>query len=289
MRDSTKQSTKEIQDFRRHLESLGYSQSSVQALPRCVKDFLAFALKETAFIESQDIEAYHGHLEERPNQKRAGGLSEMYIHQHFYALKLFFAWQIETERLIANPISALDFPSPKVNPKEILTLEETKELYLESKDLKEKALLGLFYGCGLRRAEGEKLDLKDLHFRNNMLYVREGKGGRRRAVPMGEKVKNDLKSYALKERRANRNETAFLINKIGKRMSGNSCNKLLKELLLRTQIKKEISLHSLRHSIATHLLELGLSLHYVRDFLGHKHLESTQIYARVNPEQLYNL
>lgn len=279
----------EVESFRLHLERLGYSKSSVQMLPACIKEFLEITSKPIHQIQSRDIVRFYHHLQERPNRRRSGGLSESYIHHHIYSLKLFFGWQQEKGTINENPMSSLSFKSPVSQAIEILTVPEIKELYAVAESLKEKAVLSLFYGCGLRRTEGEKLDLKDIHFRSNVLYVREGKGSKRRAVPLSEKVKQDLKNYALKERYLKPGETAFITNTKGRRTSGNSYNKILKTLLARTEIKKEITLHSLRHSIATHLLELGLSLEYVRDFLGHKHLESTQIYTRIKSKQLWNL
>ena len=279
----------EVQQFRIHLERLGYSKSSVRMLPNCVKEFLELTSKSIHQIQPKDITDYYQHLQERPNKRRSGGLSESFIHHHIYSLKLFFGWQQEKGAIHENPISALAFPSPKSKAREVLTAHEIKALYEVCENHKEKAVLSLFYGCGLRRSEGEKLDLKDIHFRSNLLYVREGKGSKRRAVPLSEKVKQDLKNYALKERYPKGNETAFIINKKGSRTTGDSYNKILKTILERTTIKKEITLHCLRHSIATHLLESGLSVEYVRDFLGHKHLESTQIYTRINKSQLWNL
>ncbi len=280
---------KEVTAFKTHLERLGYSKTSINMLPNCVKSFLEFTNKEALQIQSKDIAHFYNHLQERPNQRKSGGLSESYINHHVYALKLFFAWQEEKGAITENPISSLDFKSPTSKPREILTLTEIKELYESCENHKERAVLSIYYGCGLRRSEGEKLNLKDIHFRSNLLYVREGKGSKRRAVPLSEKVKEDLKNYALKERNPKGEESAFITNKIGKRTSGNSYNNILKAILERTGIKKEITLHCLRHSIATHLLESGLSVEYVRDFLGHRHLESTQIYTRINKKQLWNL
>lgn len=276
-------------DFKTHLERLGYSKTSINMLPSCVKSFLEYANQEAVQIQSTDITSFYNHLQERPNKRKPGALSESYINHHVYALKLFFAWQEEKGAITENPISTLEFKTPKSKSREILSLEEVKDLFNACETLKEKATLCVFYGCGLRRSEGEKLNLKDIHFRSNLLYVREGKGSKRRAVPLSEKVKEDLKNYALKERNPKGEESAFITNKIGKRTSGSSYNNILKTILERTGIKKEITLHCLRHSIATHLLESGLPVEYVRDFLGHKHLESTQIYTRVNQKQLYKL
>jgi integrase/recombinase XerD len=278
-----------VKQFRIHLEILGYSKSSVQMFPNCVKEFLEFTRKPIEEIEPQNITTYHHHLQERPNKRRPGGLSESYITHHIYALKLFFTWQQEKGAIIENPISSLEFKAPTSKPREILTQEEIKQLFTATKSLKERAVLALFYGCGLRRTEGEKLNLKDIHFRSNILYVREGKGSKRRAVPLSPRVKTELWNYAINERLAVEEEAAFITNRIHKRTRGSSYNNILKTILDNAGIQKEITLHCLRHSIATHLLESGLSVEYVRDFLGHKHLESTQIYTRVKNKQIFNL
>jgi integrase/recombinase XerD len=286
----------EVKNFKIHLERLGYSKTSIYMLPNCLKEFLEFirqrngqTAKPILEIETKDITNYHEYLKERPNKNKAGGLSESYINHHIYSLKLFFGWQQEKGVITENPISSLEFKAPTSQPREILTAHEIKELYAACETLKERAVLSLFYGCGIRRSEGEQLNLKDIHFRTNLLYVREGKGNKRRAVPLSPQVKKDLWNYATKERETRENEAAFMTNKIQKRATGSSYNKILKSILEKTGIKKEITLHCLRHSIATHLLESGLSVENVRDFLGHKHLESTQIYTRVKSKQIWNL
>lgn len=277
----------EIKQFRTHLERLGYGKSSVQMLPSCVAEFLKYTSKPIHQVESKDITRYHDYLHERPNRRRAGGLSESFIHHHVYSLRLFFSWQMESGQLTGNPISSLEFPSPGSQPREILTIEEIKELYQVTTMLKERAVLSLFYGCGLRRSEGEKLNMKDIQFRSNLLHVREGKGNKRRVVPMSGQVKSDLLNYALKERFAMDSEQACICNRAGRRATGDSLNRIVKSILARTGIEKSLTLHGLRHSIATHLLESGLAVEHVRDFLGHKHLESTQIYTRIKSKQLW--
>ena len=279
----------EAQRFRNHLERLGYSQGSVTSLPKLLEDFLNHQqIKNIREIRPDHITTYYEHLKVRPHKKQAGGLSESYIYAHIYSLKLFLGWQQEKGAIIENPISGLEFPGPKTKPREILDPEEIKILYNSCENLKERAVLSLFYGCGLRREEGEQLNLKDVHFRSNLLYVRKGKGSKRRAVPLSPGVKKDLWSYATKER-FTQQDPAFLTNTKGSRSKGDQFNRVLRKILQRTDIKKQISLHCLRHSIATHLLEVGLSIEYVRDFLGHKHLETTQIYARVQNRQLWSI
>jgi integrase/recombinase XerD len=110
-------------------------------------------------------------------------------------------------------------------------------------------------------------------------------------VPVTGQVSKDLEGYYVQERTSTtsqkvRDIEAFFLNKAGNRMSGDQLNKLLKMIVGKSAIQKEITLHHLRHSIATHLLQSGMSMEYVRDFLGHRFLETTQIYAQPTAEQL---
>jgi len=274
-----------VHAYRSYLVSLGYGLSSVQMLPACLGEFLDYCQKAPQSVESQDILAYRNHLQTRPNRRRAGGLSERYIHHHLYALRVFFDWQVENGQLAVHPMSGLRFAAPRSKPREVLTLSEVQALYHACESPRERAILSLCYGCGLRRSEAERLDIQDLDLANRWLIVRQGKGKQRRVVPMSERVGEDLKSY-LTARSGQPWERALLLGRTGKRLSGSRINDCLKAILARTEIQKAITLHSLRHSIATHLLQSGMSVEYVRDFLGHKHLEATQVYTRVDDEML---
>ena len=112
---------------------------------------------------------------------------------------------------------------------------------------------------------------------------------------MSNQVRDDLKNYYQFERRTyirkatENHQEAFILSNSGTRMTGDGYNKKLKELIKRSEIEKDICLHSLRHSIATHLLENGLLLESVRDFLGHNHIDATQIYTRISRKQLQEL
>jgi integrase/recombinase XerD len=279
-----------IRNFADHLHRLGYSKGSQSMLPKCVQEFLYRQEQEgfygLAEITGAEILDHHEYLQQRPNMKRHGGLSEMMVNHHVYALKLFFNWLEELQLIEENPMSALQFEKPTSKSHEVLTREEITSLYETCTTLKERAILHVYYGCGLRRDEGMKLNVSDVQFKNRMLYVREGKGGKIRAVPMTEKVSEELKAYCYQERKTKPSELAFLINQCGTRLHGQDANKVLKRLCKAAKINKEISLHSLRHSIATHLLEGGLSVEYVREFLGHANLETTQRYTRVGKSLL---
>ena len=272
--------------FKIHLATLGYSQNNQNTIPVSASEFLEQIQQRGIFylhqVKPRHIREHYAYLCQRPNRTRPGGLCSAVINHYLYAIRLFLAFLEQTGRITENPISGLTFPKPVSTPREILMQPEISLLYDNCKSLRDRAMLSIFYGCGLRKSEGAALNIKDVQFRTGLLYVREGKGKKRRAVPMSGQVIEDLKNYVHNERYATAGETAIITNYLGIRMTGTSCNGILKQIVERAGIKKVISLHCLRHSIATHLLENGLSVEYVRDFLGHKHLESTQIYTRVN-------
>ncbi len=274
-----------VRNFADHLQRLGYSKGSQRMLPKCVEEFLYKQEQEGLYdlrgLTSCEIADHHEYLQQRPNRRRPGGLSEMMVNHHVYALKLFFNWLQELRMIEEHPMSSLHFAKPTSQAHEVLTCEEITSLYGACRTLKECAILHLYYGCGLRRNEGIKLNVSDVQFRDKILYVREGKGGKGRAIPITEKISEELKAYCYQERKAKPSEPAFITNNRGTRTTGEKCNNVLKELQQRGSLGKSVSLHSLRHSIATHLLQRGLSAEYVRDFLGHAYLESTQRYTHI--------
>ncbi len=278
--------------FTRYIQQIGYSKASQYQIPNCTKEFLEVTNKPFQNITQQDILAFYEYLQTRPLKRRPGALSQAMIGHYVFSLKTFFVWLEQTGQISCNPISNIKFKSPQSNPREPLSQKEVQELFEAAKTSKETAILHLFYSCGLRRSEAEKLNTTDIHFSKNMLYIREGKGAKRRAIPMNEKVKTGLESYLNNDKLLIVNckcKEAYMVNNNGERMRGDSYNRALKAIIERAAIEKEITLHHLRHSIATHLLENGLSIEFVREFLGHSHLEATQVYAKVYKHQLKNL
>jgi len=275
------------EQFKKHLTILGYAQSSIQMLPVCVVEFLEYiSNKQVHQITPNDISHYYDYLSTRPNKRRAGGLSSKMIQHHIYAIKLFLNYHEQNGTITENPMSGLNFPKAENNQRETLEVQEIRQLYEVAETYREKAIIGIFYGCGLRRSEGVALNIKDISIASSLLYVREGKGKKRRVVPVNQRVANDIKEYLYQERIAPKEEQALITNKLGNRTSGNSFNNTIKQLVEKAGIQKEISLHCLRHSIASHLLENGMSVEYVRDFLGHKHLDATQVYTRISKKRL---
>ena len=290
-----------LSDYTRHLERVGYNPFTIKMLPSLVREFFhqieQTGIKSLEEVTPQIISNHYRYLKERPCKGRHGSLSDSMLHSHLWAIRIMFSFLQAEGRIDADPFSLLSFPAPKKQQREILTREEIEKLYHACESSLDRAILGLFYGCGLRKSEAQALNTKDISFRGRLLYVRSGKGKRRRVVPVTGKVTGDLKNYYHQERiRMLRKssdqdrEKAFILNSHGERMLGQSFWRKLRYLVQKAGIENpgRITLHSLRHSIATHLLCSGLTVEQVRDFLGHTNIESTQVYTRINNEELKN-
>jgi integrase/recombinase XerD len=279
-----------IYSFRKELEVLGYCKKSVTNYPRFVQLFLLHTDEIPQKITQLHIKNYHHYLQLRPNQKRKGELSESHIVANLAAIKTYFNYLQRTNQIKSNPF-VLKTKKPLYQVRTVLTQEEIEALYTNCKTIEERMILHLCYGCGLRKSEAQNLNVRDVHFGKKLLYVREGKGKKRRVIPFTQKIAKDFKSYleeresplkSSPRRREDGQEEAFLTDNKGERMQGGTIYRLFKNFLKRTGKHSEISLHHLRHSIATHLLENNMSVEMVRDFLGHEQLSTTQIYTRVN-------
>ncbi len=281
----TKHSTL-LASFAEWLGLMGYAESSMYGHPRAVKEFLIFLENKSLKLQEADAElvsVFFIQLEKRPHKRSKGKLSANYLNKHIQSLKLFSRFLRESD-LGHLPVEQAYYVRQSKTPI-VLVRSEIKLLYEQSgsapSGLRDRAILAVFYGCGLRRNEGENLDVADVLYTQNLLYVRHGKGSRERYVPMSPGVRADLMAWLEKGRPAyNPQDDSLLISAQGKRLSGQMMGIRLKELCKQADIR-EVTLHSLRHSIATHLLQAGMKLEEVSTFLGHSSLESTQIYTHI--------
>lgn len=291
-----------VEDYKRHLTILGYAQSGLDAKCTHLAEFLAWLeTKEIMLIgavEPVHIKDHHGYIKQRPHAVLGGLLSLKTVSHYMQSLRLFFTFLQQRGDISVHPMSTLKFPPPKQTPSKriVLTIEEVRELYAACEWAHERAVLSLAYGCGLRCGELAKVNIADVKIADKLLVVPRGKGNKRRVIPMSNGVCNDLKQYLEMERPiylTDKIETAFLLNVNGNRMMGYTCRKVIKRIVKRAAnpniLAKNIATHHLRHSIATHLLAEGLSVEQVSHFLGHSHVETTEVYTRINLEQLKKL
>ena len=244
-------------------------------------------------ITSALMVAYYEYLLTRPNKRKSGTLGQSTINQHLFSLRMLVDYLLETGQLkSAVVIPKNNFGSKK--ERNSITNDEAKLLYACCQTKLEKALLSTVFGCGLRRAEAEDLNVNDISFSSGILVVCEGKNKKRRDIPMNDTVIKDLRDYLINERSTylkehNQLEKAFFVNNKGKRMDGDHMNQTVKEIVNRTSnptlMQKDISLHSLRHSVAEQMAENGADLEFIRDFLGHSEIDTSFIYARKNKQK----
>ena len=266
----------------------GYSKYSIKGYVNDLKYFFKWLEKNKIQLEllnQSHINKYQLYISRRKLLKST-------IDRRFYIIKLYDKFlQLTSNRKFLYK----DLKNPEtqiIQNKEILTITEIKKLYAATDEsllgYRDRAILALFYGCGLRKREVERLECKDVCFESGLLHVKPGKNYCNRFVPMSSGVIRDLKDYEKFSRRylAFSDVRRYIVGLYGKAINGEQMRFRLKKLLKKAGINKNISLHNLRHSIATHLLQAGMSLEQIGVFLGHRSLDSTQIYARI--QNLFN-
>lgn len=278
-------------DFKEWLALLGYAENTVYNMPLYVHEFFHW-LEQSEIKQVQGITTEHIHdflfqLKERPHQMHGGKISTAHINKYHQGLVLLSqftrqtnrgSFTVETERLEQTRAVPV-----------VLTTDEIKALYNATEStvlgLRDRVMLDIFYGCGLRRNEGVQLDVSDIDFKDRMVYVRKGKNYKERYVPINEPAIEHLRDYLTHSRplllKKDKTPALFISDK-GFRAQGQSLLIRLRKLAKLIKLKhKAIGLHTLRHSVATHLLQSGMKLKHIAKFLGHRSMESTQIYTHV--------
>ncbi len=280
------------------LSTLGYSKNLAYDFKFNVKHFFTWLqgcnINTVNLITLKHINNYFEHLQTRPNKRRGGGLSTAHLNRNFMAIDklLEFLHQMGLNTA-PNPTNYRIKPDEqaRINNIHPLTQQEIKLLqanientypdytykHREQKHEQLKLIFALYYGCGLRRSEGYKLTANDIDFDRRTLFIHQGKGYKDRIVPMSDGVYFCLQNYIYNFR-----NTLKLPHK---RLFINGTYTLNVNLQQLQEVSglqgKKVTLHLLRHSIATHLLQNGMSIENIALFLGHSSLESTQVYTHL--------
>jgi len=288
--------------FKEWLDILGYNPQTVYNMPSNIREFLHFleqnGIDQINQIQTQDYKNYFHHISTRPNQRRGGSLGNVYLNQQIQALEKFYEFLQHKGTVGIPPVTLKQLKLDRTNIT-VLNQSEIKELFeatnqetehslLEALNARDKVILVVFYACGLRRREGSSLAVDDLNFDRRILHVRKGKNYKERLVPFSKSSSKILQEYVYDHRPSlikSQKEGRLFIGYRGKPLSGGSLYGRLQKLILAAGnpelIQKPIGLHTLRHSIATHLLQNGMDLQKIQRFLGHSSLESTQIYTHI--------
>jgi len=198
------------------------------------------------------------------------------------ALKLFFRTiedKLIDPELIHRPKRAKLLPN-------ILSKPEVKAILDAPVSMKHRIMLSLIYACGLRRSELLNLTFSDIHSDRRLLVVRQSKGNKDRIVPLSDKVLEMLRDYYRIYRPV---KWLFEGHSPGMQLSEQGLQSAFKNAVARAEITKPVTLHWLRHSYATHLLESGTDLRYIQELLGHNSSRTTEIYTHVTTKSLQNI
>ncbi len=262
----------EVQGFQNQILRLekrivvsGKSMSTLHNYTRCIAHLsLHFQLLPTALTQGQ-VEDYLFQLKKR-------GAAESFFKHTVYGLRFLF-------RVEGLPYRAIQLPQLKATQRlpVVLSRAEVQQLLQVPMPIKHRLIIAILYGCGLRCQELRGLQIRDVDFERNLIYVRHGKGKKDRYVPLGQALAHEIKAYLLRCK-----PVKWLFN--GKNYNGYSpqgVQRAIREAQRKTTILKRLSPHTLRHTYATHLLEQGLDIVSIKELLGHAHIQTTMVYLHV--------
>lgn len=275
--DLDKPQKEKIDQFRNWLRSKRYSESTIGTYVDSIQTFLRYyATKNPNEITNDDLIAFNN------NYILANNYSASYQNQVVNAVKLFFR-TIENKQLQPELIHR---PKTQKLLPNVLSKEEIKLILNAHGNIKHKAMLSLIYSCGLRRGELLNLKLKDIDSKRGLVIIRQAKGRKDRVAPLSEKILELLREYynAYKP-----NLWLFEGQDKKSQYDERSLASVLLQALQKSKINKPVTLHWLRHSYATHLLENGTDLRYIQEILGHSRSTTTEIYTHVSNKNIQKI
>ena len=266
-----------IAQFKRWLSSKRYSENTIKTYTDALKTFLKYYHnKPIEQITNEDIIAFNN------DYILKNKLSASYQNQTVNAIKLFFK-EIEGAKL---NIELVHRPKREKLLPNVLSKEEIKQILNAPTNIKHKAMLSLIYACGLRRSELLNLKPNDIDSKRGVIIIRQSKGKKDRIAPLSEKIVEMLREYYKTYKPAT---WLFEGQTMNEKYDERSLASVLKRALEKTNISKPVTLHWLRHSYATHLLENGTDLRYIQELLGHKSSKTTEIYTHVSTKNIQNI
>ena len=275
-----------ISDFLIFLEiEKGYSPKTIREYSYDLKMFEknlhknenSTPLEETS---TTDLRRFFFHL------KRDRGYSSRSLHRKICSLKSFFKFLMKEGIVTSNPADTIESPKiPKSLPKTI-TIEETLKLLSAPENPRDKAILYLLYGSGMRVSELSNLNIDQIDLKERIIHVVGGKGGKDRMIPIPNGIIEILEEY-IRTRQNKTQDPAFILNPSGNRLTPRSIQRIVKKYKEAADLlDKKVTPHTLRHAFATHLLSNAVDIRVIQELLGHASLSTTQLYTHVSLEHL---
>lgn len=260
-----------LQKLENEIMSRGFSRKTLKSYMFHVGRFLSDVKADPDMIFDADIQKYFLNI--------GNFMDPLTVNLRISAVKFFYR-EILGRGLILNYVKR-----PKKLP-EVLTKEETVRILRSISNTKHRLMIEAVYGCGLRVSEVVRLKKEDVRFEEGVLFVREGKGMKDRVITLPTSLSSRLENYL--NSRSDNNPFVFDSSR-GGNLSIKSVQKILEEAVKRAGITKNVHVHTLRHSYATHLLEQGTDLRIIQKLLGHADIKTTQIYTHVSTATIKNV
>lgn len=266
-----------LKEFVLFLRSRNYAESTIKTYLDSIKVFLKFfSDKPISEICNNDLVIFNN------DYIIARNLSKSSQNQVVNSVKLFFEI-VKDKRLVAE---LLHRPKTEKKLPSVLSKEEVKAIINAPTNIKHRSMLSIIYGCGLRRSELLNLKITDILSSRNLVHIKQSKGKKDRVVPIGDKLIELLREYY----RLYKPKTWLFEGQIrGEKYSEKSLENVLKQSVKKAKINKPVTLHWLRHSFATHLLEAGTDIRYIQEILGHSSSRTTEIYTHVSTKNIQNI
>lgn len=264
---------KKVED---ELKIRGYSSKTIKSYKGQIRRFIEYHEKQPYALDKQDIDNYLLHL------LSSKDISHSYVNQIVSAIKFLYKNVYNMQNI------CIDLERPKKEKKlpEILSKNEISKLLKAVKNLKHKAILYLVYSAGLRVGEVVKLKPTDIDSDRMLIHIIQGKGKKDRYTILSETALSILRQYVKVYKPEH---WLFPGQHPDKHLTERSVQKVFDNARIDAKIRKDVSVHNLRHSFATHLLEGGVNLRYIQELLGHSSSKTTEIYTHVTQKNLSNI
>ncbi len=269
------------------------SENTIEAYVSDLQKLQDFAEQNLASVTPITIS--YEHLQEFLYQVSKINYSERTQARWISSIKGFFGFLLEDELREDNPSTLLETPKLGLYLPDTLSLEEIEKLISateENTDLakRNRCMIEVLYGCGLRVSELTELQISNINFKENYLKI-QGKGDKVRFVPLADYtagfIKNYINNIRSKQKINPKHSDILFLNSRGAQISRQMVFLIIKEIVRKANIQKNISPHTFRHSFATHLLQNGADLRFIQEMLGHSSITTTEIYTHLNTEELH--
>jgi integrase/recombinase XerD len=274
-----------------------YAEKTASGYMRSAQVFLDWLAKRglsLVDVRTEDVQAYQMDLF-AARKKDGTPYSIADQMQRLSAIKTLFRFLCRRGYLLSDPSAPVEYPRREQRlPRGILSRQEARAL-VEAPDtstplgLRDRAILETFYGTGIRAAELANLTTSDVDTEDKVLRVIRGKGAKDRNVPLTSAAAEAIEAYLIEGRpkmRAARRERFLFLGLRGGRINNCTLNEIIRECTRKAGIERHVTCHTLRHTIATHLLKGGADIRHIQVLLGHSSLQSTETYTRVEVSDL---